>query len=141
MNSFTLFFYQKDILFLSSTTIAFLSGIFMMPYCIKPVFGLFLDRLMIWILRAKYFFIVVQFLYIIICCIYSFVELTTIQFVLLNVLFETIMANENIMIESLLVKSTKKANLADKGKKKHNHLILYFGFRLFGTIMGLLFSG
>lgn len=89
--------------------------------------------------KAKYFFIFTSIIQILINIIFAFVSLNVSQFIFIVVIVETVKTNENIMIETLLVKSTKKANREEKNNKKNNHLLLFYGFKLFGTILGLSF--
>ena len=135
------FFYEKDVLKLDSSFIQFLGGIYLIPLVIKPFYGFIIDQLLKKVKKAKFILIVLALCQMLVNMTIAFLQLTTFQFVFLAIIIEIIRVNENILIETLLVKSTKKANWDSKNSFRNNHLLWFFGFKLLGTIIGLLFQG
>jgi hypothetical protein len=71
----------------------------------------------------------------------SFAKLTSLFFVLCLFLIKFGNLIENIIIEFILTKKTKKLNKKQNAKIKNNELPYFYGFENFGNIFGLFFGG
>lgn len=138
------FIYQKDILGLSPTTIQMISGIIFLPWCVKPIFGFFYDKLMFKLQKIKYVIIVTSLLRMTGNIILSMTTVNVYALTLLFILNTLCTLAENICCECTLVKLSKKendSNLENESKVKSNHLPIFFGYKAVGALFGNIIGG
>lgn len=113
----------------------------MLPYSIKPLFGILLDFLIWKVKKYKYIFILQNLLYILLNSIIVTLQPTKAQFFLLIFLYECVRTSENIVCETILAKETKKSNSGSQSGQSHNLIIIFFLFNHLAQIFVYYFCG
>lgn len=118
----------------------FIFGIIAIPWCIKPVFGNIVDRLMFVLKKTKYIIITSGIIRMICLAIACSFQLTAVFFYCLVFITSLCSLFENIVSEYILVVNTKKEHEQNPNKQA-NQLPIFFGFRSLGSLFGNFFGG
>lgn len=140
LTTLAVFMYQKEILKIEPSAMQFIQGILIIPWCIKPVFGNIVDRLVFRIRRTKYIIYTTSLVRMLCLAVAANFPLGALPFYLLVFVVSLCTLFENIVSEYILVVSTKKENEQNPGRQA-NHLPIYFGFRSLGSLVGSFFGG
>lgn len=133
------FIYQKENLKMNPETIQCLAGIVLIPWCLKPIFGFFFDRIIQKIKKTKYIIITTSLILITSFNLLAFKDFAEIYFYIILIIINLAFLFNNIICEYLLVLTTKRENKI-KGTTS-NHLPIFFGYRAVGSLIGVFFGG
>jgi len=134
------FMYQKELLGMQPSKMQMIMGLIALPWCIKPVFGYFVDQTIQKIRYAKFLVLAIEATRIVVLmCLGSF-NMGPWMFYLSILINSMCTLLENIICEYTLVVSSKQANEAE-GSTHTNHLPIFFGFRALGSLLGNFYGG
>lgn len=132
--------YQKDTLKLSPQTIQFYSGLIVIPWSVKPIFGYIIDKLLAKFKKVKYILGISSILRLTVFITLSYVDMSLPLLYTFLGLNQVAAVTESILAEYSLVLKTKEQNKKD-GKGQNNQLPIYFGFRSAGAFIGNFLGG
>lgn len=131
--------HQKDVLKMEPSAIQFATGILSIPWCIKPVIGFVLDRVLQRYRSSSIIFIFTSLIMIVLLTILSHFSHSAYVFYVANFCFIICVVALNIVSEYLLCLTTQKES-KESGSAKNNFPI-YFGPRGLGSLVGNFFGG
>lgn len=132
--------YQKDTLKLSAQTVQFYSGLIVLPWSLKPIFGYVVDKLLVRFKKVKYILFCSSLMRLVVFVILSYTDLSLGYLYLLLAINQISAVIESILAEYSLVLKTKEQNKKD-GSGQNNQLPIYFGFRSAGALIGNFLGG
>lgn len=138
--SLAAFMYQKETLLLSPEIMQMAFAFIAIPWCIKPVFGYIIDKLLRVIRYTKVAVITAEAIRMCVLTIIVHHDVGMYTFYILLFITSLCSLCENIISEYILVKSSKRENEVE-GKSNANHLPIFFGFRALGSLIANFFGG
>ena len=132
--------YQKDTLKLSPQTVQFYTGIIIMPWSVKPLFGYVIDKILVRVKKVKYILAISSISRLVVFLTLTYANLSLPYLYALLSINQISAVVESILAEYSLVLKTKEHNKKDN-KEQNNQLPIYFGFRSVGALIGNFLGG
>lgn len=132
--------YQRNNLKLSPAKIQLFLTLILLPWCVKPMFGYVIDKLIVRLRSARLLIVISSVMIICVLTPFVYTEPNTPFFYSILFVLSISVMMQNIVCEYLLVLSTKKSN-ERTGEANANHLPYFFGSRGVGLVLGNFFGG